>query len=65
MLLFGVDVGLALGVIGLLVGVVIRMHKPKAIYQGKLGDTNLYEDVQLYKKVSDSGITVSLLLITF
>uniref|UniRef100_F6RWK5 SLC26A/SulP transporter domain-containing protein n=1 Tax=Ciona intestinalis TaxID=7719 RepID=F6RWK5_CIOIN len=51
--LFGVDIGLLIGVAGLLVTVVLRVYKPEITVRGGLGDTELYRDIEKFKKARE------------
>jgi len=50
-LLLGVDLGLAVGVLGLLVTVVLRVYKPQVTVRGALGNTDIYRDIEKFEKV--------------
>ncbi|CAK8671886.1 unnamed protein product [Clavelina lepadiformis] len=51
--LLGVDLGLAVGVLGLLVTVVLRVYHPSVTVRGVLGNTELYRDVDKFTKADE------------
>uniref|UniRef100_H2ZIG8 STAS domain-containing protein n=1 Tax=Ciona savignyi TaxID=51511 RepID=H2ZIG8_CIOSA len=51
--LLGVDIGLLIGVAGLLLTVVLRVYKPDITVRGGLGDTELYRDIKKFNKAKE------------
>nr|CAB3266191.1 sulfate transporter-like [Phallusia mammillata] len=51
--LLGVALGLAIGVLGLLITVVLSVYNPQTTVRGGLGDTDIYRDIEKFKKAKE------------